>query len=84
VKEKKTIKNILIKIYGEIEQFMFGFSINQRFYIKTIFMRKKQVEIPIKVWNHVMTNTLAIDLAKPNVILLLPHILRGSKEIYAQ
>jgi hypothetical protein len=84
VKEKKTIKNILIKIYGEIEQFMFGFSINQRFYVKTIFMRKKQVEIPIKVWNHVMTNTLSIDLAKPNVILLLPHILRGSKEIYAQ
>jgi hypothetical protein len=63
---------------------MFGYSINQRFYVKTIFMWKKQVEIPIKVWNHVMTNTLSIDLAKPNVILLLPHILRGSKEIYAQ
>jgi hypothetical protein len=84
VKEKNPIKNFLIKFYGEIEQSIFGFSINQRFFIKRILLSRQQMDEPMNVWSHAVTNTLTLDLVKPTIILLLPHIPRVSKENYIQ
>jgi hypothetical protein len=84
VKAKIPIKNVLIKFYGEIEQSIFGFSINQRYFVKRIWLSKQQEDLPMNVWNYAMTNILTLDLVKPTIILLLPLILRGSKENYIQ
>ena len=80
---EKTLKMILIKMYGEIEQLLFVFGINRIFGLNEIKLGGSNPESKKYALKYLSEKTKHLR-DKPSTIILLPHIFTITKRKYAE